>query len=251
VLALVADEEDASLGTETVLTALPGLGVHPDVAVLAEPTGLARTTSLRGYALVEVDLAGRAAHSSQPAEGVNAVTHLGRLLAAVEDRDRELAPTGGSLMVTVARGGESPFVLAQHAHAVVERRTVAGEDSTGVLEEVEALLAGMRGADPTVEARARLVISREAWRLDDSGPAAELAEALQVALGDAAPAEPHDAPAWMEAPLWQAAGVPTLVCGPGGGGLHSADEWLDLRQLRAFPGAVVAAVEAWAGARAH
>ena len=41
VLALVADEEDASIGAEAVLAALPGLGVHPDVAVVGEPTWLA------------------------------------------------------------------------------------------------------------------------------------------------------------------------------------------------------------------
>ncbi|QIM21393.1 M20/M25/M40 family metallo-hydrolase [Phycicoccus sp. HDW14] len=250
VLALVADEEDASLGTETVLAALPALGIHPDVALLAEPTGLSRTTSLRGYAVVEVDLAGRAAHSSQPAEGVNAVAHLGRLLAAVEARGDELATSGGSLMVTVARAGESPFVLAQHAHAVVERRTVPGEDSGAALAEVEALLARMREADPTVDARARLVVAREPWRLDGTGAATALADALDAALGDASPPDPLDAPYWMEAPLWQAAGVPTVVCGPGGGGLHAADEWLDLAQLLAFTEAVVGAVEGWVAHRA-
>ncbi|MBM6400901.1 M20/M25/M40 family metallo-hydrolase [Phycicoccus sonneratiae] len=245
VLALVADEEDASLGTETVLAALPGLDLHPDVALLAEPTGLARTTSLRGYALVEVRFTGRAAHSSQPAEGVNAVAHLGRLLAAVEDRDRALVPSGGSLMVTVVRGGESPFVLAQHAEAVVERRTVPGEDPAGALAEVQVLLDRLRADDPSVTATARPVVARAPWRLDGSGPAADLADALDAALGDASPADPLDAPYWVEAPLWQEAGVPTVVCGPGGGGLHAADEWLDLRQLRAFTTAVVAAVESW------
>ncbi|MGG5260811.1 M20/M25/M40 family metallo-hydrolase [Phycicoccus avicenniae] len=250
VLALVADEEDLSLGTETVVDALPGLGLSPDVALVGEPTGLARTASLRGYALVEVGLRGRAAHSSQPAEGVNAVAHLGRLLAAVEQRGRELAAGGGSLMVTVASGGESPFVLAQRARAVVERRTVPGEDAAGAVAEVEALLEEMCAADPTVEAIARLLVAREAWRLDAAGPAADLADALDEALGAAAPAEPLEAPYWMEAPLWQAAGVPALVCGPGGGGLHAAEEWLDLTQLRAFTAALVAAVETWAAAHA-
>ena len=92
VLALVADEEDASTGAEAVLAALPGLGVHPDVAVVGEPTWLAVTESLRGYALVEVTLTGRAAHSSQPELGVNAVAHLGRLLVAVEQRDADARP---------------------------------------------------------------------------------------------------------------------------------------------------------------
>ena len=126
VLALVADEEDASLGAEAVLAALPGLGIQPDVAVVGEPTWLAVAASLRGYALVEVTFAGRAAHSSQPDEGVNAVAHLGRLLGAVEARDAEIAGHGASLMVTVASGGDSPFVLARSARALVERRTVPG-----------------------------------------------------------------------------------------------------------------------------
>lgn len=250
VLVLVADEEDLSLGTEAVLDALPGLGVRPDVALVAEPTWLARTTSLRGYALVEVVLTGRAAHSSQPAEGVNAVAHLGRLLAAVEERGREVAAGGGSLLVTVAGGGESPFVLARQARAVLERRTVPGEDASDALAEAQRLVDDLRREDPDVDARLTLLVAREAWRLDDDGPAAALAAALDTALGDAAAREPFEAPYWMEAPLWQAAGVPALVCGPAGGGLHAADEWVDLRQVRAFTTAVVDAVAAW-GARAH
>ena len=59
-----------------------------------------------------------------------------------------------------------------------------------------------------------------------------------------------DAPYWMEAPLWQAAGIPALVCGPAGGGLHAADEWLDLTQLRRYAAALTAAVEGWAAAGA-
>ena len=73
VLALVADEEDASLGTEAVIDRLGETGLAPDVAVVGEPTHLARTVSLRGFAVVEVEFAGRSAHSSLPAEGVNAV----------------------------------------------------------------------------------------------------------------------------------------------------------------------------------
>ena len=42
----------------------------------------------------------------------------------------------------------------------------------------------------------------------------------------------------MEAALWQAAGIPAVICGPAGGGLHAADEWLDLRQLRDFADAL-------------
>ncbi len=250
VLALVADEEDASLGAEAVLAALPALGIRPDVAVVGEPTWLAVAESLRGYALVEVTFTGRAAHSSQPDEGVNAVAHLGRLLAAVEARGATLADHGASLMVTVASGGDSPFVLARAARALVERRTVPGESSDAALVEVDELLDALRADDPDVDATARLVVGREAWRLDHDGPAATLADALEASLADTAPdnAVPQrfHAPYWMEAPLWQAAGIPTLVCGPAGGGLHAADEWVDLGQVRRYAVALTRAVERWA-----
>ena len=255
VLALVADEEDASLGAEAVLAALPGLGIHPGVAVVGEPTSLAVTESLRGYALVEVTFSGRAAHSSQPDEGVNAVGHLGRLLHAVEERHVTLAGSGASLMVTVASGGDSPFVLARRARALVERRTVPGESSDTALAEVEQLLADLRAADPQVDATARLLIAREAWRLDDDGPAAALSAVLESALAGLAPEntvpQRFAAPAWMEAPLWQAAGIPALVCGPDGGGMHAADEWVDPDQVRRYAVALTTAVAGWAGEHAH
>lgn len=101
--------------------------------------------------------------------GVNAVSHPGRLITAVEERDAALAagparPVAdtGSLMTTVAGGGTSPFVLADAAFAVVERRTVPGEAAAGTLAEVETILDAMRQADPTVRAAASLVLSREA-----------------------------------------------------------------------------------------
>src|ERR687886_1359192 len=133
-LALVADEEHASVGTEAVLKQLGGR--LPDACIVGEPTGLDLAVAHRGYALVEGMLTGRAAHSSQPELGVNAVAHLGRLLTAVEARGAELAKGRahplvgtGTLQATTVSGGSSPFVLAESAHAVVERRTLPGERS--------------------------------------------------------------------------------------------------------------------------
>lgn len=230
VLALVADEEDASLGSEAVIETLPRLGVAADVCLIAEPTDVALCRSLRGFAVVRVGFPGRAAHSSQADLGVNAVTHLGRLLAAVDQRAEAARATGGDLMVTLVRGGESPFVVPDRAKCLVELRTPPGGDSAGALEEVRALL------DPTWDAEAELVGHRDGWRLDADGPAAALAARLGDALGTG---PTFDAPYWMEAPLWQRV-CPTLVCGPSGGGLHAVDEWVDLRQVRDFASALVA-----------
>ena len=225
VLALVADEEDASLGSEAVVQALSPLGIRPDVCLIAEPTDLALCRSLRGFAVVRVTFRGRAAHSSQPELGVNAVTHLGRLLHAI---DSSSSPAG-DLMVTVVRGGSSPFVVPDHAECLVELRTPAGVTGVDAPAAVRALL------DPDSDAEVALVARRDGWRLDDAGPAADLAARLGDALGTG---PTFDAPYWMEAPLWQRV-CPTVICGPSGGGLHAVDEWVSVRQVQAFTEALV------------
>ncbi|MDO5502919.1 MAG: M20/M25/M40 family metallo-hydrolase [Actinomycetia bacterium] len=229
VLALVADEEDASLGSEAVIAALPRLGISPEVCIIGEPTDLALARSLRGFAVMAVRFPGRAAHSSQPHEGVNALTHLGRFLAAVDARAAAVATAGGDLMVTQVRGGSSAFVIPDHAECTVERRTAPGEGQVSPVQEIEALL------QDDWSASIDLVAARPPWRLDSSGPAATLARALGDRLGTGAT---FDAPYWMEAPLWQQV-APTLICGPSGGGLHSVDEWVSLDQVRRFATAIV------------
>jgi acetylornithine deacetylase len=249
VLALVADEEDRSLGTETLLGLLPRTGLRPDLALVAEPTHLDAATSLRGFDVVEVDIEGRAAHTSQPGEGVDAIAHLGRVLAAVERRAREIEPSGGTLLVSVVSGGSAAFTLADRASATVERRTTPGQDVRGALEEVESLLHSIESDGPGVATRARVLVSREAWRLQEFGPARDFATLLDQALAGVAGRSGSDfaAPYWMEAPLFEAAGIPALVCGPSGGGLHAVDEWVDLRQVRALPAAIITAFHGVAG----
>jgi acetylornithine deacetylase len=241
VLALVADEEHGSIGTEAVLDHLDRAGALPAACIVGEPTWLDVAVAHRGFAVVEVELAGRAAHSSRPQEGSNAVAHLGRLLAAIEAWDGQLARRPphphagiGSLMATVAHGGEAPFSLAAKARAVVERRTVPGEPPGVAVAEVESVLEALAAQDPGFDGRCREVLARDPWQASDDPATARLLELIDggmEAVGRAAPRR-FGAPYWMESALWQAAGVPTLVWGPAGGGLHADDEWLDLSQLR-------------------
>ena len=65
VLALVADEEHASLGTAAVLEHLAGR--LPDACIVGEPTWLDVIVAHRGFSAIEVEIRGRAAHSSRPA----------------------------------------------------------------------------------------------------------------------------------------------------------------------------------------
>ncbi|ALJ19426.1 M20/M25/M40 family metallo-hydrolase [Microbacterium sp. No. 7] len=251
IVALVADEEDASVGALAVIDRLRARGLTADACLIAEPTWLSLAASHRGYALHRVVLTGRAAHSSQPEQGIDVMTPLARLLTRVAEHDGRLRdgrahPTGlrGSLMATVAHAGTAPFTVAARAEVSVERRTVPGEDAGTGLRELEGMLADVRAEFPHVGAEAELIVARDAWQLPADGPAAELSALLADGLAASGYAPPPlAAPYWMESALWQAAGVPTIVCGPAGGGLHAIDEWVDVDQLTVFPRVVAAAVE--------
>jgi acetylornithine deacetylase len=246
VLALVADEEHASVGTEAVIEHLrrEQTGRLADACIVAEPTWMDVVTAHRGFTVSEVTFTGRAAHTSQPANGVNALGHLVRLVAAVEAHDAELRTrtphplTGhGSLQATVARAGTAPFTVPATAQVVVERRTLPGEPSTIGADEVRTLLDRLHADDPQVDATVEVLLHRDAWEADPEDSATRaLLDLLDRAGADLGrPAPPRaGAPYWMESALWQAAGVPALVYGPAGGGMHAVDEWLDLDQLRHF-----------------
>lgn len=250
IVALVADEEDASVGAEAVLRHLAERGVEMDVCLIGEPTWLDLAVAHRGYAVIEVTLRGAAAHSSQPEEGVDAARAAGLLLASVADADDRLRReaqhpllSSGSLMTTVVRAGTAPFTVAAMAEVVIERRTLPGEVAADALTEVRELVDGVVARTPGLTAEVRLTHAREAWQADAAGAAAAFSELLSSALHEAGSHVPArtGAPYWMESALWQAAGVPTVVCGPAGGGLHAIDEWVEVAQLERYAVAVAAA----------
>ena len=253
-LALVADEEDASVGTPTVIADLADRGITPDLAVVGEPTWLDLAVAHRGFAVMRADLIGRATHTSRKEEGADALAALARLILEVEAHDAVLTSGDGhpllghgSAIVSVANGGSAPFTVAAHAQAWVERRTLPGETGSDALKELEDLLVRVHHEMPEVASSAVLEMERASWEADASGAAVEFMNAVRsVATAVGAPA-PSDigAPYWMESALWQGAGVPSVIYGPAGGSLHAVDEWVSVEQLRAYPRALEAAMRAY------
>ena len=81
VVAAVVDEEHASVGADALVTRW-----RADAAVVTEPTELDVAVAHKGFQWVEVETRGRAAHGSRPAEGVDAILHMGRVLARARAR---------------------------------------------------------------------------------------------------------------------------------------------------------------------
>src|SRR6185369_11960791 len=95
----------------------------------------------------------------------------------------------------------------------VERRTVPGETR----EEVERQIAEI--------APATLTLWRDPFEVNED---AEIVQILKTQLG--APRIYGDTP-WMDSALTSAAGIPTVVFGPGGAGAHAVVEYSNLDEV--------------------
>lgn len=230
VVAAVADEEVASLGTSAIIER-----ARTDGAIVTEPTELAVCVAHKGFAWIEIEVEGRAAHGSRPDLGVDANLAMGRVLAELADLQRELArraahPLVGrpSLHVGTLAGGTGWSTYAARAVAGVERRTIPGETADGALAEIDNRLARLRGDAEAAPPRltARLALAREPFEADADGPLARaIARAAADVLGEP---ERIGVAYWMDAALLGAAGIETAVIGPAGAGAHEVEEWVDL-----------------------
>jgi acetylornithine deacetylase len=238
ILTAVADEEHDSIGTRETLAALTGgtsgAALKIDAAIVTEPSDLDVHVAHRGFALFEVELEGVASHTSQPEKGVNALVHLGRLLSAVEELDLDLRRrrphslvAHGSLQPVLARGGHELFTTPNHAAVTLERRTLPGETEEAVRNELQELLDRLIDRDATVKANMKTLVAREPFEAQ-AGAEIERLLVSAVAAERGAPPTLLGAPYWTDAALIAAVGIPTLLFGPIGGGIHQPGEWVDL-----------------------
>ncbi|MFQ5689822.1 MAG: ArgE/DapE family deacylase [Gemmatimonadota bacterium] len=232
-VAAVADEEYASLGTRDLIDRYSVNG-----AIVTEPTGLDVCLAHRGFTWLEVETLGRAAHGSRFREGVDANLRMGRVLAKLEELERELRARPGhpllgppSLHAATLRGGTGISTYAARCRLEVERRTVPGESEAQVERELREILEALECEDPTFEASLRVLFSREPFETSRQAP---VVRAVRAAARHVLKREPKlvgESP-WMDSALLAAAGMDTVVIGPSGGGAHAAEEWVELESVR-------------------
>jgi len=228
-LAAVADEEYASLGTEDLVSRY-----HPDAAIVTEPTALDICLAHKGFAWFEVATQGRAAHGSRFDLGVDANMRMGRVLAELDLLEKELRartphPLVGppSLHAATLAGGSGLSTYAASCRLQIERRTIPGERAERVIEEIASILHRQMARDPGFEAELTVVLVREPFEVAPDAPIVRaLTEASAAVLGRT-PAYVGQTP-WMDAALLAAAGTETVVMGATGAGAHANEEWVDV-----------------------
>ena len=231
IVACVADEEYTSLGADALVKDWTA-----DAAIVTEPTDLTMAVGHKGFAWIEVVTTGRAAHGSRPQEGRDAIVDMARVLLALEVKDRELQARppsahqgAASLHASIISGGREFSVYPDRCVLQFERRTVSGEDDRVVVEEVDAILAALRAADAGFRGDVRLLTSRPPYRLDSNAPLpVALARSLKA---HGLSADPVGMSFWTDAAILAGAGIPSVLFGPGGAGLHSVEEYVNLADL--------------------
>ena len=116
-------------------------------------------------------------------------------------------------------GGEELSTYPARCVLSLERRTLPGE-TAGVEAELAALLAGVDG-EP------RTLLVREPFSI---APDAEIVRLVREAAGGAPLV---GAAYWTDAAFIAAAGIPTVLYGPGGAGAHAVEEWVSVSETNA------------------
>jgi acetylornithine deacetylase len=164
----------------------------------------------------------------------------GPILTAIGELDRSLGAREhplvgrGSVHASVISGGVELSSYPAQCVIGLERRTIPGETAADVEAELSALLDRCRGADPGLEVDLRMGLVREPFEVDRD---AAIVRAVAAVAGDGHPI--GGASYWADSAFIAAAGIPTVLFGPGGEGAHAEVEWVSLRDTETVARALV------------
>ncbi|MGC4071542.1 MAG: M20/M25/M40 family metallo-hydrolase [Nibricoccus sp.] len=232
------DEEAGMTGAMHVAReVLPGWGAPIRGIFVGEPTELTPLVAHNGVVRWTVVTHGRAAHSSDPTAGKSAISAMLRVVDAFE---REYVPTASrthpltgaaAASVNVIRGGTQVNIIPDRCEIEIDRRLVPGETAGDALAKWDEIVRGVVARHPDVE----VAYSGPAYvvpPLEDGLNAGFYAWMKPVLLAAGMDAEKRGARYVTNASHYAAAGVPTIVFGPGDiAQAHTEDEWLALDQL--------------------
>jgi acetylornithine deacetylase len=248
IVAAVVDEEYASIGADALVSRW-----RADAAVVTEPTDLRIAVGHKGFAWFAIETRGRAAHGSRPREGRDAILRMGRVLQALERLDRQLQslpvhPLMGtaSLHASLIEGGRELSSYPDRCQLKLERRTVTGETDHGVRQELEDMLTGLKGDDPEFEASLTPMFSRPSYEVPASHALPLMLQRILRAPGAAS--DFIGMSFWTDAAVLGEAGIPSVLFGPGGAGLHSIEEYVEVRDVLQCRDALAALARSWGAA---
>lgn len=238
-IALSYDEEVGCLGVRSLLSVLAQRPVKPMLCIIGEPTELKPVLGHKGKLAMRCDVHGAACHSAYAPHGVNAIEHaaeligeLGRIGQRLRDKqDARFDPPFSTVQTGVIGGGKALNIVPADCRFDFEVRALPGQAPQAVADELRAyaeqqVLPRMQAVSAQSAIRFTQLSAYPGLMTDQRSEAAELIAAFcgsrafgTVAFG-------------TEGGLFDAVGIPTVVCGPGSMDQgHKPDEFVSVAQL--------------------
>lgn len=239
-LALSCDEELGCKGVGSLLDELAAASGRPSLCVVGEPTRMVVADRHKGKMSIRVEVRGRAAHSSIPARGVNAVTFAARLITMLDElfdqldrgpADNAFTARHATVSVGPVHGGVSLNIVPDHCMFEVEFRYLPGDDPRRVLRAIRqharTVAASMQRLAPET--------GIELAEIASYPPLSPCPEAVAAMASLGVDGAPIAVDFGTEAGYYnQRLRTPCVVCGPGDMAVaHQADEYIERGQLRA------------------
>ena len=237
-LAFSHDEEVGCLGAPPLIAALLAHVPRPAAVVVGEPTGMQVADHHRGITRFVTTIDTPGGHSSSPRPGRNAIALAARFVMELEDLARGFAgeregaqdaiPEHTTLNIGRIGGGTAVNMIAEHCRLDWECRPEPGKSAADVVARLQEALQPWRASAPDASIVTAQVVSVPPFAAGRDSPAVALALRLTGHERSVA------APFASEAGLFEAAGVPAVVCGPGRTSeAHQPDEFVSREQMSA------------------
>jgi acetylornithine deacetylase/succinyl-diaminopimelate desuccinylase-like protein len=226
IFAGLIDEEHTQTGSR----ALAASGFKADLAIVGEPTKLQVVTAHKGSLWLELETHGKAAHGAMPQCGKNAIHEIARIVDFLETdyaaqlRKRKHKLLGAATVnVGTIGGGTQPNIVPDFCKISVDRRTLPDETDAKVKSEIAAFLRAKKLSAKISSAKLAPALPLETnFKLP----------LVQKFMKCAGQTKPHGVHFFCDAAILSAAGIPSVVFGPGDIAQgHTADEWISLAEL--------------------
>ena len=247
-IAFSYDEEVGCLGVRPMIAEFSKTIPRPRLTIVGEPTNMQVVDAHKGPVRWQVDIAGRAAHSSMAHLGVNAITYANRMISElarmesdlkITSRNDRFNPPFATLQVTTLQGGTANNIIPVFCRFGFEVRALPGVDIDGIERRLRYFaekdcLPEMGRVAP----EAAITITRA--NTVPPFAADQNSEVVALALKLTGQNATHTVSYATEAGLFQDGGSPSIVCGPGDiAQAHTANEWIaenEMAKCMAFMG---------------
>ena len=218
-------------------------GPKADMAIVGEPTDLKIVVAHKGVDRIKISIKGKAAHSSTPQRGVNAISKTAKFIRVVEeDLIPELNKRKHNLLgsptinIGLIKGGMNPNTVPDNCVVQIDRRWIPGESPSTIMREFEDILNHLKGSDPEFKAELERM---EYLKEIPHGPLEtpedhHIVRALKKSLRKMGLSpEISGISGWTDAALLSSqAKIPTVVFGPGNlAQAHSDVEFISIDSL--------------------